>query len=64
MDCSISAGRRSIHRVPMAIAERVRVLALYRDRYADFKVRHFHEKLRETEGIELSYSWVRQARGW
>jgi hypothetical protein len=37
------------------------VLALYRDKYADFNVRHFHEKLTETEGIELSYSWVKQA---
>jgi transposase len=52
-------GRRSIHRVPMETAERV--LALYRDRYFDLNVRHFHEKLREAEGIELSYSWVKQA---
>jgi transposase len=52
-------GKRSIHRVPMATAERV--LALYRDKYPDFNVRHFHEKLKETEGIELSYSWVKQA---
>jgi transposase len=52
-------GRRSIHRVPMATAERV--LALYRDKYPDFNVRHFHEKLKESEGIELSYSWVKQA---
>ena len=52
-------GKRSIHRVPMATAERV--LALYRDKYPDFNVRHFHEKLKETEGIQLSYSWVKQA---
>ena len=52
-------GKRSIHRVPMATAERV--LALYGDKYADFNVRHFHEKLEETEGIQLSYSWVKQA---
>jgi hypothetical protein len=38
-----------------------RVLALYRDKYADFNVRHFHEKLIEQEGIKLSYSWVKQA---
>src|SRR6185369_10819833 len=36
-------------------------LALYRDKYPDFNVRHFHEKLREVEGIQLSYSWVKQA---
>lgn len=52
-------GKRSIHRVPMETAERV--LALYRDRYFDLNVRHFHEKLREDEGIQLSYSWVKQA---
>jgi hypothetical protein len=38
-----------------------RVLALYRDQYFDLNVRHFHEKLREQEGIRLSYSWVNQA---
>jgi transposase len=52
-------GKRSIHRVPMEIAERV--LALYGKKYADFNVRHFHEKLQEVEQIELSYSWVKQA---
>ena len=38
-----------------------RVLALYREQYFDLNVRHFHEKLREVEGIRLSYSWVKQA---
>ena len=52
-------GKNSYHRVPMATAERV--LALYRDKYPDFNVRHFHEKLTEAEGIALSYSWVKQA---
>ena len=52
-------GKTSYHRVAMATAERV--LALYRDKYPDFNVRHFHEKLKETEGIQLSYSWVKQA---
>ena len=52
-------GKRSIHRIAMETAERV--LALYRDKYSDFNVRHFHEKLREVEGIQLSYSWVKQA---
>jgi transposase len=52
-------GKRSIHRVPMETAEKV--LALYRDKYADFNVRHFHEKLKELENIQLSYSWVKQA---
>lgn len=52
-------GKISYHRVPMATAERV--LALYRDKYPDFNVRHFHEKLKESEDIRLSYSWVKQA---
>jgi transposase len=52
-------GKTSYHRVPMQTAERV--LALYQEKYPDFNVRHFHEKLREREGIRLSYSWVKQA---
>jgi transposase len=52
-------GKRSYHRVAMETAEKV--LALYRDKYPDFNVRHFHEKLKETESIALSYSWVKQA---
>jgi transposase len=52
-------GKRSYHRVAMETVERV--LALYRDKYPDFNIRHFHEKLTEQEGIALSYSWVKQA---
>ena len=52
-------GKRSIHRVPMETAEKV--LRLYREKYPDFNVRHFHEKLKELENIQLSYSWVKQA---
>jgi hypothetical protein len=37
------------------------VLGLYRDRYSDLNVRHFHEMLQEQHQIELSYSWVKQA---
>src|SRR5579864_9279814 len=37
------------------------VLELYRDKYFDFNVRHFHEKLVEEHGIDLSYSWVKLA---
>jgi hypothetical protein len=37
------------------------VLQLYREKYFDFNVQHFHEKLRELHGIELSYSWVKTA---
>ena len=52
-------GQPSPKRVPLAAVEQV--LGLYRDRYADLNVRHFHEKLREQHEIELSYSWVKQA---
>jgi transposase len=52
-------GKNSYHRVPMETAERV--LALYQQKYPDFNVRHFHEKLRDVEDIQLSYSWVKQA---
>jgi transposase len=52
-------GRPSPRRVPLQLAERV--LALYRQQYFDFNVRHFHEKLREQHGISLSYTWVKLA---
>jgi transposase len=52
-------GRASQKRVPVEQVERV--LALYRQTYYDFNVRHFHEKLREEHGIQLSYTWVRKA---
>lgn len=51
--------RPSPKRVPMATVEKV--LQLYREQYFDLNVRHFHEKLREEHGIELSYSWVKTA---
>jgi len=51
--------RPSEKRVPLATVERV--LGLYRDRYFDLNVRHFHEKLVEEHGIGLSYSWVKAA---
>lgn len=52
-------GRPSQRRVPLAEAEQV--LGLYREKYFDLNVRHFHEKLAEQHGIELSYTWVKQA---
>ena len=50
-------GRPSPKRVPVATLERV--LELYRERYFDLNVQHFHEKLRDEHQIELSYSWVK-----
>jgi len=52
-------GRPSGKRVPLAMVEQV--LQLYRDRYFDLNVRHFHEKLGAEHGIELSYTWVKLA---
>jgi homeodomain-containing protein len=40
-----------------------KVFALYREKYFDLNVQHFHEKLQAEHGIELSNSWVsRQCR--
>ena len=52
-------GRPSPKRVAVATVEQV--LGLYQGRYYDLNVRHFHEKLREEHGIQLSYSWVKKA---
>jgi transposase len=52
-------GKPSLKRVPLKLAEEV--LRLYGDKYSDLNVRHFHEKLREAHGIELSYTWVKRA---
>ena len=46
-------------RVALATVEQI--LGLYRDRYFDLNVRHFHEKLVEKHGIRLSYIWVKTA---
>lgn len=51
--------RPSEKRVPLATVEQV--LELYRERYFDLNVRHFHEKLVEEHGIVLSYTWVKAA---
>jgi len=50
-------GKPSPKRVPVAVLERV--LELYREKYFDFNLRHFHEKLASEHQIELSYSWVK-----
>jgi hypothetical protein len=34
---------------------------MYRERYFDLNVRHFHEKLREEHQVELSDPWVKLA---
>jgi len=52
-------GKPSCRRVPVATVEKV--FTLYREKYFDLNVQHFHEKLGADHGIELSYSWVKQA---
>ena len=52
-------GKVSFRRVPLKTCEEV--LRLYREKYFDFSMRHFHEKLASEHGIELSYTWVQQA---
>ena len=49
--------RPSPKRAPMKTVEQV--LHLYQERYYDFNVRHFHEKLVEEHGIGLTYTWVK-----
>jgi len=52
-------GKPSPKRVPVAVVEQV--LGLYRDRYFDLNVRHFHEKLHAEHDVDLSYTWVKLA---
>ena len=52
-------GKPSVKRVPLATVEEV--LRLYREVYWDLNMRHFHEKLKDEHGIELSYTWVQKA---
>src|SRR5450755_708418 len=52
-------GKPSRRRVPVTTVEKV--FALYREKYFDLNVQHFHEKLQAEHGIELSYTWVKLA---
>jgi transposase len=51
-------GRPSPKRVPWVVVEQV--LCLYREKYFDFSVRHFHEKLRADHGIAYSYTCIKR----
>jgi transposase len=46
-------------RVPLELVRQVPTL--YRERYFDCNVLHFHEKLQAVHGIGLSYTWVKTA---
>jgi transposase len=50
-------GKPSPKKVPVAVVEKV--LELYREKYFDLNVRHFHEKLQAEHQVEISYSWVK-----
>lgn len=52
-------GQPSPKQVPLEVVEKM--LTLYREKYSDFSVKHFHEKLQEEHGIRLSYTWVKLA---
>lgn len=52
-------GKPSRRRIPLATMEMV--LKLYQEKYFDLNIRHFNEKLREEEGIRVSYTWVQKA---
>src|SRR6195952_6066366 len=47
-------GRRSPRRAPEEELERM--LGLFRDKYADFTVKHFHEQLQKQHGYVLGYT--------
>ena len=52
-------GRRSPRRAPEEELERM--LGLYRDKYADFTVKHFHEQLQKRHGYMLGYTVTKLA---
>jgi transposase len=50
-------GKPSSKRVPAR--ERDRMLALYREAYRGWNVKHFHEHLRRDYGFRWGYTWVK-----
>jgi transposase len=50
----LPSGRRA------AQAEVERMLGLYRDRYSDFTVKHFHEQLVKRHGYKLGYTFTKE----
>lgn len=50
-------GKLSPRRMPIEVVERVQ--SLYQERYHDFNVKHFHEKLVENHGLTVSYTWTK-----
>jgi transposase len=50
-------GKASPKRIRVEIVEEV--LSLYRDKYFDLNVKHYHEKLTEEHGLKVSYTWTK-----
>jgi len=50
-------GKPSPHRI--GAGEVARVVALYRERYADWTVKHFHERAQSGHGLMASYGWTK-----
>jgi transposase len=50
-------GKVSPHRI--AADEVDRIVALYRDRYAGWTAKHFHERATEKHGLKASYGWTK-----
>ncbi len=46
-------------RVPLEKAEKI--VRLYREKYFDFNISHFYDKLKKEHNIKISYNWVRLA---
>jgi transposase len=53
--------RRSPSTRRVAVEEVSRILALYRERYMGWNVRHFHQTAVREHGVEVSYTFVKQA---
>jgi len=49
----------SPRRVPLEKAKKI--FKLYREKYFDFNVSHFYDKLRNVHNIKMSYNWLRLA---
>ena len=52
-------GKVSDRRIPLKTVEEI--LRLFKETYFDLNMRHFHEKLKEEHGIQLSYTTVQKA---
>lgn len=50
-------GKPSPHRI--GADEVARIVALYRERYMDWTVKHFHERAQKQHGLLASYGWTK-----